>query len=92
MNRAVRPVAREAVRRPRGTAPRPSPGAARPDASPAPVIGPPAGLAGAAVSRETSRASGPPAVRDVSDKGGPAVAAAAPHALPYHPVSAEETS
>ncbi|MEV6116769.1 precorrin-8X methylmutase [Streptomyces sp. NPDC052109] len=62
------------------------------DASPALVIGLPVGFVGAAESKAALRASGLPAVSNVSEKGGSAVAAAALNALLYHPVSPEETS
>jgi precorrin-8X/cobalt-precorrin-8 methylmutase len=61
------------------------------DASPALVIGLPVGFVGAAESKAALRASGLPAVSNVSEKGGSAVAAAALNALLYHPVSPEET-
>ncbi len=48
---------------------------------PALVIGVPAGLAGAAAVKEALRASGAAALSNVSDKGGPVVAAAAFDAL-----------
>ncbi|MET8581832.1 precorrin-8X methylmutase [Streptomyces collinus] len=62
------------------------------DASPALVIGLPVGFVGAVESKEALRASGLPAVSNVSEKGGSAVASAALNALLYHPVSPEETS
>ncbi|MFJ3715863.1 precorrin-8X methylmutase [Streptomyces sp. NPDC090057] len=61
------------------------------DASPALVIGLPVGFVGAAESKESLRASGLPAVSNVSEKGGSAVAAAALNALLYHPISPKET-
>ncbi|CAM5683475.1 Precorrin-8X/cobalt-precorrin-8 methylmutase OS=Streptomyces albaduncus OX=68172 GN=FHS32_003658 PE=3 SV=1 [Streptomyces griseoloalbus] len=61
------------------------------DASPALVIGLPVGFVGAAESKAALRESGLPAVSNVSEKGGSAVAAAALNALLYHPVSTEET-
>ncbi|MFF0781798.1 precorrin-8X methylmutase [Streptomyces sp. NPDC003720] len=61
------------------------------DASPALVIGLPVGFVGAAESKEALRASGLPAVSNVSEKGGSAVAAAALNALLYHPISPKET-
>ncbi len=51
---------------------------------PALVIGLPVGFVGAAESKEALRASGLPAVSNVSEKGGSAVAAAALNALLYH--------
>ncbi|MET8945480.1 precorrin-8X methylmutase [Streptomyces sp. NPDC004542] len=60
------------------------------DADPALVIGLPVGFVGAAESKAALRASGLPAVSNVSEKGGSAVAAAALNALLYHPVPAEE--
>ncbi|WP_333763677.1 precorrin-8X methylmutase [Streptomyces sp. IBSBF 2390] len=62
------------------------------DASPALVIGLPVGFVGAVESKEALRESGLPAVSNVSEKGGSAVASAALNALLYHPVSSEETS
>ncbi|MFJ6565012.1 precorrin-8X methylmutase [Streptomyces sp. NPDC091412] len=61
------------------------------DASPALVIGLPVGFVGAAESKAALRESGLPAVSNVSEKGGSAVAAAALNALLYHPTSLEET-
>ncbi|MCA2202705.1 precorrin-8X methylmutase [Streptomyces sp. BSE7F] len=61
------------------------------DASPALVIGLPVGFVGAAESKAALRESGLPAVSNVSEKGGSAVAAAALNALLYHPLSTEET-
>ncbi|MEU6401977.1 precorrin-8X methylmutase [Streptomyces sp. NPDC046985] len=60
------------------------------DASPALVIGLPVGFVGAAESKAALRESGLPAVSNVSEKGGSAVAAAALNALLYHPTSSEE--
>ncbi|AZS88040.1 precorrin-8X methylmutase [Streptomyces griseoviridis] len=60
------------------------------DADPALVIGLPVGFVGAAESKAALRASGLPAVSNVSEKGGSAVAAAALNALLYHPISTEE--
>ncbi|MGW0584558.1 precorrin-8X methylmutase, partial [Streptomyces sp. NPDC002920] len=62
------------------------------DASPALVIGLPVGFVGAAESKAALRESGLPAVSNVSEKGGSAVAAAALNALLYHPVSPYEAS
>ena len=45
------------------------------------MIGVPAGLSGAAAAKEALRASGVPALSNVSEKGGPVVAAAAFDAL-----------
>ena len=53
------------------------------DAAPALVIGLPVGFVGAAESKAHLRASGLPAVSNVSEKGGSAVAAAALNALLY---------
>lgn len=53
------------------------------DARPALVIGLPVGFVGAAESKEALRASGLPALSNVSEKGGSAVAAAALNALLY---------
>ncbi|MFI1399684.1 precorrin-8X methylmutase [Streptomyces sp. NPDC020681] len=55
------------------------------DARPALVIGLPVGFVGAVESKAALRASGLPAVSNVSEKGGSAVAAAALNALLYHP-------
>lgn len=55
------------------------------DAEPALVIGLPVGFVGAAESKAHLRASGLPAVSNVSEKGGSAVAAAALNALLYTP-------
>ncbi|MEV0635514.1 precorrin-8X methylmutase [Streptomyces sp. NPDC050619] len=60
------------------------------DASPALVIGLPVGFVGAAESKAALRASGLPAVSNVSEKGGSAVAAAALNALLYHPTSSAD--
>ncbi|KUL72139.1 MULTISPECIES: precorrin-8X methylmutase [unclassified Streptomyces] len=66
------------------------------DARPALVIGLPVGFVGAVESKAALRASGLPAVSNVSEKGGSAVASAALNALLYHSVppspSSEETS
>jgi precorrin-8X/cobalt-precorrin-8 methylmutase len=61
------------------------------DAAPALVIGMPVGFVGAAESKALLRASGLPAVSNVSEKGGSAVAAAALNALLYTPYPAPET-
>jgi precorrin-8X/cobalt-precorrin-8 methylmutase len=53
------------------------------DAAPALVIGMPVGFVGAAESKAHLRASGLPAVSNISEKGGSAVAAAALNALEY---------
>jgi precorrin-8X/cobalt-precorrin-8 methylmutase len=53
----------------------------RRDVEPALVIGVPVGFVGAAASKEALRASGLPALTNVSEKGGSAVAAAAFNAL-----------
>ncbi|MYS21739.1 precorrin-8X methylmutase [Streptomyces sp. DvalAA-14] len=55
------------------------------DAAPALVIGLPVGFVGAAESKAHLRASGLPAVSNLSEKGGSAVAAAALNALLYVP-------
>ncbi|MFD7438607.1 precorrin-8X methylmutase [Streptomyces sp. NPDC059861] len=60
------------------------------NADPALVIGLPVGFVGAAESKAALRESGLPAVSNVSEKGGSAVAAAALNALLYHPTSYEE--
>jgi precorrin-8X/cobalt-precorrin-8 methylmutase len=62
------------------------------DVDPALVIGLPVGFVGAAESKEALRKSGLPAVSNVSEKGGSAVAAAALNALLYHqgPIDGEE--
>ncbi|ANS64346.1 precorrin-8X methylmutase [Streptomyces lincolnensis] len=63
------------------------------DAAPALVIGLPVGFVGAVESKAALRESGLPAVSNVSEKGGSAVASAALNALLYHPVPhSEETS
>ncbi|MET8079888.1 precorrin-8X methylmutase [Streptomyces sp. NPDC005303] len=64
------------------------------DAAPALVIGLPVGFVGAVESKAALRESGLPAVSNVSEKGGSAVASAALNALLYHPVvhKTEETS
>ncbi|MFI1012130.1 precorrin-8X methylmutase [Streptomyces sp. NPDC020965] len=54
-------------------------------AEPALVIGLPVGFVGAVESKAALRASGLPAVSNVSEKGGSAVASAALNALLYHP-------
>ncbi|MCX4785893.1 MULTISPECIES: precorrin-8X methylmutase [unclassified Streptomyces] len=56
------------------------------NAAPALVIGLPVGFVGATESKAALRESGLPAVSNVSEKGGSAVAAAALNALLYHPV------
>lgn len=61
------------------------------DAAPALVIGLPVGFVGAAESKAHLRASGLPAVSNVSEKGGSAVAAAALNALLYTPHPLKET-
>jgi precorrin-8X/cobalt-precorrin-8 methylmutase len=60
------------------------------DASPALVIGLPVGFVGATESKAALRESGLPAVSNVSEKGGSAVAAAALNALLYHPTSSSD--
>ncbi|MFK0169849.1 precorrin-8X methylmutase [Streptomyces sp. NPDC090306] len=60
------------------------------NAEPALVIGLPVGFVGAAESKAALRESGLPAVSNVSEKGGSAVAAAALNALLYHPISKEK--
>jgi len=55
---------------------------------PALVVGLPVGFVGAAASKAALRASGLPAVSNVSEKGGSAVAAAAVNALLYREVDA----
>ncbi|MGY1453059.1 precorrin-8X methylmutase [Streptomyces sp. SS8] len=60
------------------------------DADPALVIGLPVGFVGAAESKAALRASGLPAVSNVSEKGGSAVAAAALNALLYTPAGAAQ--
>ncbi|WP_326649091.1 MULTISPECIES: precorrin-8X methylmutase [unclassified Streptomyces] len=59
------------------------------DAAPALVIGLPVGFVGAAESKAALRESGLPAVSNLSEKGGSAVAAAALNALLYHPHTKE---
>lgn len=59
------------------------------DASPVLVIGLPVGFVGAAEAKAALRESRLPAVSNVSEKGGSAVAAAAFNALLYHPTSKE---
>ncbi|GHH89253.1 precorrin-8X methylmutase [Streptomyces capitiformicae] len=62
------------------------------DAAPALVIGLPVGFVGAAESKAALRESGLPAVSNVSEKGGSAVAAAALNALLYyHPTEKEKS-
>ncbi|MFI0721311.1 precorrin-8X methylmutase [Streptomyces sp. NPDC021224] len=60
------------------------------DAAPALVIGLPVGFVGATESKERLRASGLPAISNVSEKGGSAVAAAALNALLYTPYGSIE--
>jgi precorrin-8X/cobalt-precorrin-8 methylmutase len=60
------------------------------DADPALVIGLPVGFVGAAESKAALRESGLPAVSNVSEKGGSAVASAALNALLYHPTSYDD--
>ncbi|MFI9176245.1 precorrin-8X methylmutase [Streptomyces lincolnensis] len=60
------------------------------DAAPALVIGLPVGFVGAVESKAALRESGLPAVSNVSEKGGSAVASAALNALLYHPVPHSE--
>ncbi|MCI0383050.1 precorrin-8X methylmutase [Streptomyces sp. CNQ085] len=60
------------------------------DADPALVVGLPVGFVGAAESKAALRASGLPAVSNVSEKGGSAVAAAALNALLYTPATAAQ--
>ncbi|MFI7295882.1 precorrin-8X methylmutase [Streptomyces sp. NPDC050121] len=57
------------------------------DADPVLVIGLPVGFVGAVESKAALRESGLPAVSNVSEKGGSAVASAALNALLYHPAS-----
>lgn len=59
-----------------------------PDTAPALVVGMPVGFVGATESKHALRDRGWPAITNVSEKGGSAVAAAAVNALLYHP---EET-
>lgn len=58
------------------------------DAAPALVVGLPVGFVGAVESKAALRAAGLPAVSNVSEKGGSAVAAAALNALLYAPAPA----
>ena len=58
---------------------------------PAFVVGLPAGFVGAAEAKDALRASGLPAVSNVSEKGGPAVAVAAFNALLQHALEAAGT-
>ncbi|MFJ8996259.1 precorrin-8X methylmutase [Streptomyces sp. NPDC102279] len=74
-SRVVHPVEQESFRRPRP----------RLDADPVLVIGPPARFVGAAGPEAALRASRPPAVNSVSEKGVSAVTATAVDPLPYHP-------
>ncbi|MFD4561753.1 precorrin-8X methylmutase [Streptomyces sp. NPDC058469] len=60
------------------------------DVSPALVIGLPVGFVGATESKAALRESGLPAVSNVSEKGGSAVATAALNALLYHPTSSSD--
>jgi precorrin isomerase len=60
------------------------------DAAPALVVGMPVGFVGAAESKAHLRASGLPAVSNISEKGGSAVAAAALNALLYTPFPVKE--
>ncbi|MFI1834044.1 precorrin-8X methylmutase [Streptomyces olivaceoviridis] len=60
------------------------------DAAPALVIGLPVGFVGAVESKAALRMSGLPAVSNVSEKGGSAVASAALNALLYHPAAHSE--
>ncbi|MGI5453736.1 precorrin-8X methylmutase [Streptomyces sp. CA-249302] len=60
------------------------------DAAPALVIGLPVGFVGAVESKAALRESGLPAVSNVSEKGGSAVASAALNALLYQPASVPE--
>ncbi|MFJ2610162.1 precorrin-8X methylmutase [Streptomyces sp. NPDC087425] len=60
------------------------------NAAPALVVGLPVGFVGAVESKAALRESGLPAVSNVSEKGGSAVAAAALNALLYHPIRTEE--
>ncbi|MFF0205064.1 precorrin-8X methylmutase [Streptomyces sp. NPDC005017] len=62
------------------------------DAAPALVVGLPVGFVGAVESKAALRESGLPAVSNVSEKGGSAVASAALNALLYHPVPPSEES
>ena len=58
------------------------------DAAPALIVGLPVGFVGAVESKEALRSSGFPAISNVSEKGGSAVAAAALNALLYAPSAA----
>ncbi|MDF3148765.1 MULTISPECIES: precorrin-8X methylmutase [unclassified Streptomyces] len=62
------------------------------DAAPALVIGLPVGFVGAVESKAALRESGLPAVSNVSEKGGSAVASAALNALLYHPLTQKNES
>ena len=64
-----------------GGAPTRSPRSCAGSVEPALVIGVPAGLSGAAAAKEALLASGVPALSNLSEKGGPVVAAAAFDAL-----------
>jgi precorrin-8X/cobalt-precorrin-8 methylmutase len=55
------------------------------DAAPALIVGLPVGFVGAVESKEALRSSGFPAISNISEKGGSAVAAAALNALLYAP-------
>ncbi|HSR87144.1 MAG TPA: precorrin-8X methylmutase [Streptosporangiaceae bacterium] len=61
------------------------------EVEPAFVVGLPAGLVGAAEAKDALRASGLPAVSNVSEKGGPAVAVAVFNALLQHALAATGT-
>jgi precorrin-8X/cobalt-precorrin-8 methylmutase len=61
------------------------------DARPALVIGLPVGFVGAAEAKAALRESGLPAVSNVTEKGGSAVAAAALNAMLYQPFETEES-
>ena len=58
---------------------------------PAFIVGLPAGLVGAAEAKDALRASGLPAVSNVSEKGGPAIAVAVFNALLQHALAATGT-
>jgi precorrin-8X/cobalt-precorrin-8 methylmutase len=60
------------------------------DAAPALIVGLPVGFVGAVESKEALRSSGFPAISNVSEKGGSAVAAAALNALLYAPIAADQ--
>jgi precorrin-8X/cobalt-precorrin-8 methylmutase len=60
------------------------------DTEPALVVGLPVGFVGAVESKEALRSSGLPAISNVSEKGGSAVAAAALNALLYAPPPADQ--